>query len=242
MKTVIATTTWYERQNVRAQLALKTAEEAGKKGLPMVVVDGGSYKEFAIDVTEQGAIFNINEGLSMGASRRQAISDAWDVAGPNGAVLWMEPEKWPLISQVFLMEAAMENAGADIVVPARKTMEGYPAIQQAAERLGNMYFAKVTGHELDVWIGPRLIGPNAIQYFLDYRGEHGDRWDSIFVPIIRAIAAGLKVIGCETDYVHPAEQTAAEEAAPDMDLKRFHQLKNLVPGFYIEAKRLGLRK
>ncbi len=228
--------------DVRARFALATVNKAAALGLSVIVVDGGSCEELRNGLVERGAILYSEKERGMGPSRRQAMQAAWNIVSPLGSVLWMEPEKWPLISQVFLIETAMKETGADIVVPMRKSMTSYPPIQEAAERLGNMYFAKATGHELDVWIGPRLIGPNAMEFFLNYKGEYGDKWDSIFIPIVRAIAYGMKVVGVEVNYVHPPEQTAAEEADPGMDLKRLVQLDNLVPAIYTEARKLGLPK
>lgn len=252
MRTVIATTTFSKKLCLRARLALETTKKAAQLGLPIVVVDGGSCQELRVGIIEQGAMLVDEKEHGMGPSRRQAIREAAGVAGPDGTVLWMEPEKWTLISQVFHLEHEMENyafaedapssARADIVVPKRRSMASYPPIQQAAELLGNMYFAKATGHALDVWVGPRLIGPRALPYFLDYKGEYGDKWDSIFIPIVRAIADGLKVVGCEVGYVHSPGQTAEEEKDPDMDLKRLGQLQSLVPSFYAEARKLGLLK
>ncbi len=242
MKTCIATTTFSTAFDLRAHMALEMVKRAVALGINVVVVDGGSHHELRSSLFDHGALLTDEKDCGMGPSRRQAINEAWNIVGPTGSVFWMEPEKWPLVDQIFLMKTAMEKTGADIVVPARKSMESYPPIQQAAERLGNMYFAKVTGHWLDVWVGPRLIGPRAIRHFLDYNDDYGGKWDSIFIPIIRAIAAGLKVAGCDVNYVHPAEQTAAEEADPNMDLKRLKQLDNLVPSFYMEARKLGLLK
>lgn len=244
MDICIATTTSYPNPSVRAKLALKMVKEAVTHGINVVVVDGGSAPEFRRNCLQLQAFIGDQEESGMGPGRRQCIRQASKMVGPTGAVLWMEPEKWPLISQVFLLEATMEETGADIVVPTRKSMSFYPPIQRAAERLGNMYFAKATGHELDVWAGPRLIGPKAMPYFLDYKGEweYGDNWDSIFVPVVQAIAAGLKVIGCEVDYIHPAEQTADEGTDPEMDLKRLVQLQTLVPAIYAESRKLGLLK
>lgn len=248
MDICIATTTFYPDANsVRAQLAVKAAKEAAKHNIPFVVVDGESSGKFLREISV-GGMHNIFHGKNrddgtFGLSRRRAIGEASEVsAAGKGAVFWMESEKWPIVPYIRDIVQTMEIVGADIIVPARKSLESYPPIQRLAERLGNMYFGKATDHNLDVWIGPRLIGPRALPYFLDYKGEYGDKWDSIFIPIVRAIADGLIVIGKEVDYVHPPEQTAEEEKDPEMDLKRLGQLQNLVPAFYAEAKKLGLLK
>lgn len=173
----------------------------------------------------------------MGSSRRQAILEASRFAG----VVWWTEEKPSLVQQLQIIGAKIKEEGANIVVPTRKSLESYPEFQRKAEIVGNIAWRMATGSNLDMWSGPRLIDEKALPYFLDYKGEYGDRWDSIFIPVVRAIAARLKVRRCEVDYVHSSEQTAEEEADPLMnERRRIEQLWNLVPAIEAEAVKLGL--
>lgn len=84
-----------------------------------------------------------------------------------------------------------------------------------------------------------MMNAKALEYFLAYQGDYGDGWDCIFIPVLRAIAAGLKVIGVPVDYIHPPEQTQ-EEGTLMTVVKRVEQLQNLVPAIVAEAKKLGI--
>jgi hypothetical protein len=175
----------------------------------------------------------------MGRSRRQAVQAASDIAGDDGLVLWMEPEKYTLVGEIEKMVDALTAAEADVAVSDRGPLDSYPLEQRLAEPLGNLAFELITGHKLDMWSGPRLMNSLAVLHFLAYVGEYGDKWDAIFIPVIRMIAHGLKVVSAPVNYVHPPEQTLAEGTA-DMVVKRVIQLHNLVPAMYDEAAKLGI--
>jgi len=238
-KAVIATTTLAkDPKELRVKLALKTIKKAVECGYQIVVVDG-SPDEVREQFGDIGAIVCKDLGQSMGASRRQAISKAAKIAN-GGVVIWMEPEKHTLIPE--LLKAVVPfflPSAADLVVPTRKSMASYPPEQQYAEPLGNLAFFHLTKHALDLWFGPRVMGERAMPYFLNYQGEYGDRWDSIFIPVLRIIKDNLRVMSVVVDYAHPEEQTA-KESNFNFLTKRLEQLTNLVPSMEQEARKLGL--
>ncbi len=233
MKSVIATTTLFEDLNeIRAKLAVRTISEARKKGYQIVVVDGSpeSVKEI---FRKKGAIVFGEEKKGMGASRRQAIREATKLAGPDGIVIWVEPEKTPFIPHLRQVIQCLLTEKADMVIPKRRSVESYPEIQQRFEWLANQAFQMFSGESLDVWFGPRVFRSNVSSFFLNYKGEYGDKWDSILIPVFRAIKAGLKVIGLEVDYIHPKEQTIAENDFAFFE-KRRKQLNCLVEALRAE--------
>lgn len=239
-KVVLATTTFSKNYDLRARLAVRTAEEAARASLPLVVVDGGSAPELVRKLKDLGVHVFPEKHHGMGPSRRQAIHEAWRLAGYEW-VMWLEPEKYPLVHLVPGLLAFNLGSLTDIIVPERLTLASYPLVQQHAEQMGNAGFYKATGAQLDVWFGPRLIGPRGVPHFLDWSTpQTDDKWMSIFGPLLTALAAGLKLASVRVGYVHPNEQTAEEEKDPDMDLKRLAQLNNLLPDIYNTARALGL--
>ena len=52
----------------------------------------------------------------------------------------------------------------------------------------------LTGREFDIWFGPRLFNKKTSKYFLDYNGEYGDKWESIFIPVMDALHNNKKII------------------------------------------------
>ena len=69
----------------------------------------------------------------------------------------------------------------------------------------------------------------AARLMVEYDGQYGDRWDSIFIPVLMAMKRNYTVAGHTIDYIHPPEQTAAE-SDPSMDRKRDEQLVMLLDG------------
>ena len=236
---VIATTTFSKTYDMRAKLAVKLVKACAEHGYPVVVVDGGSDAGFRGDLMAAGAEVCDEAGKGMGAARRQAMTVAGEGAGPDGLVLWCEPEKYTLIPEIKKMVKGLIDESASLVVPDRGPLTTYPIEQRLAEPLGNLAFERITGLKLDMWSGPRLMTQDALFYFSAYKGEYGDLWDSIFIPVLRVIAAGLKVISVPINYVHPPEQTFAEETA-EMLVKRIKQLDNLVPAMLTEQKKLDV--
>lgn len=238
----IATATFYRSADeVRAKLALKTVSEARELGYAVVVVDGGSPEEMCAQFIQAGAFVSKQDVLAMGPGRRQAISEAAELVKNSGVVVWMEPEKHSLVPEICKIVPMVMNGEVDLVVPSRKTMASYPPEQQYAEAMGNRAFFYLTGYDFDVWFGPRVMNQKAMRYFLDYEGEYGDRWDALFVPLLRMVKEGLCLARVDVDYVHPEEQTAAETSFNFL-LKRIEQLENLVPTMGEEARKLGLIK
>ena len=236
----IATTTFSKTYDIRAKLAVRTVKEAVRCGYRIVVVDGGFDLAFRNDMFLAGAILVDETERGMGGSRRQAMRIASRLVGANGAVVWMEPEKHSLVGELWKAVQPIREGLADFVQPARKSLASYPPYQQTTERRGNLGFLAATGIDIDVWFGPRVIGPRALPYFLDYKGEYGDKWESVQIPILRVRAAGLRIMGVTVDYTHPAEQTAAETGDAEMDRKREAQIANIIPALQREAGILGL--
>jgi len=236
-KTVIATTTFYkpgsESDKVRAELSRRFVKRATDLGYDVMIVDGGSAEELLKEYERYGAKVFEEEKMqvtnTIGRGRRQAIREAFNI-GKN-VVAWIEPEKEPYIPELIkTVEPVID--GIDIVVPKRKSLESYPHPQKMAENSGNRFWAALTKTELDVWFGPRTFKNEIAEYFLNYKGEYGDMWDSIFIPVMNAIYDSKSVISIEVDYVHPESQRIIEEKDPQFSEKRLKQLDNLTESLY----------
>ncbi len=249
-KIVIATTTFYKNlEDVRAQLALQTIAEAKAHNYPIVVIDY-SPTSVAQALTQAGAMVHTQEsGTSMGAGRRQAIQEAVSLASKDrdkdswmlqlesekvgfihshSWVVWMEPEKVGFIPCLDDMANLAQKKGAAMIIPRRNSMDSYTEFQQYAEKMGNEAFHLLTGRNLDMWFGPRVFTVAVAKFFLDYQGEYGDRWDSIFIPVVRAIKAGVQVEPHSVPFVYPPKQREAENQDFQMLEKRIIQLTSLI--------------
>lgn len=242
MDICVATTTFYKStDDLRLQLASRTLTALHEKGISAVVVDGSPNDEVKRILGDTGAIVIPESGKTMGAGRRQALKAASE-AKAGGVVLWMEPEKYPLVPFIHQICAPLFADEADIVVPRRAdNLLSYPETQRLAEQLGNAIFKAVTGLTLDVWIGPRAINAKGLPHFLQYTGKYGDKWQSIFMPLLTAQKDGLRLREIIVDYVHPPEQTEAENKDVSLSIvKRLEQLHELGNSLVCQAQYIGL--
>jgi hypothetical protein len=240
-KIVIATTTRYASVNdLRAQLALEAMEAYAAHDYEVVVVDGGSDPLFRVALADSG-VHLIDElpNSTMGAGRRQAMRIAGELAGNDGVVLWTEPEK-PLAHLVHEIVHPILLGYYDMVIPSRASLDSYPPEQAHAEQMGNLAVNYLLGRTLDFWFGVMAMDRAALDIVLAYNGEYGDLWDSLMIPRLHAMAAGLMIGRVLVYYVHPAAQTKAETGQIDMLLKRVDQLDNIVRALDAETKKLGI--
>jgi hypothetical protein len=237
---VIATTTLFRRVNpdekVRGDLAVKAAAEAKSLGIPVIAVDGGSDNFYKRALKEEGVVFHSQEGKTMGGARREAIRHA--VAAGYKAIAYTEIEKIKLIAEIPKFAGYILEGVTSMVIPARKDLSSYPESQRLSETLGNTFWHKLTGLKFDAWFGPRVFSPEIAEYFLSYQGEYGDNWDAVFIPVLRAMAAGESIASVPTNYVHAEAQTNIEEGTFEYLKKRLTQLSSLTAAIEIEWTRL----
>lgn len=228
-KIAIGTTTFYRPNNEidvrRADLAKEVIRRSNQFGYDIYVVDGGSPDELLTQFDKEGAIVYLDEKLTMGQSRRKALELAKN--SQKEVIVWMEPEKDSFISEIHKTAKPIIDDIADLVVPNRGELTTYPTAQQYAEPLGNLFWQQLTEYKLDMWSGPRIMNPKASEYFISYDGKYGDRWESIFIPVIDAIKNGSRVLSIDVDYTHPRFQTQLEEHNEQMTMKRLDQLYSL---------------
>ena len=239
----VATTTFYKSaDDLRLGLTLKTLDALREAKISAAVVDGSSNNEITERLKATGAIV-IPElpNVTMGAGRRQALREAW-ATSTDHVVFWMEPEKYPMVPFIREICAPIYKGEADIVVPRRADeLSSYPKTQRLAEQCGNAIFEAVTGLALDVWIGPRAINVKGLTHFAKYDGTYGDKWQSIFMPLLTAVKDGLRLTEVVVDYVHPSEQTEAESKDTNLSIvKRLEQLHELGNGLVQQAQAIGL--
>ncbi len=243
MRTVLVTTTFSKSSDeLRFRLALKTCDAAREHGYPLIVVDGSPHESMRDLLREHGATVFKEEGGGMGASRRQTISAGLDTGAE--AIIWLEPEKYPIVGELSKCIDALDSQDCDLVVPARESLESYPMYQELSELRANRELGFITGRpDLDLMIGPRVMTPTMANLMLQYTGQAGgDNWEILFIPVLWMLQKEEWSIGSRrVNYVHPPEQTAAEVGDEEMNKKRDFQRHSLVASMRREAQRIGLR-
>lgn len=241
--TVIVTSTYYNpnlyrdqtsSDFLRSRLATSLIQRAIDAGYAILVVDGYSSTENSPDeVLKQfeaaGAQLYLAAEAGIGKQRRQVILEAYKLSKP--VIAWTEPEKHTFIPELWKTIEPINNGEADMVIPRRTSLSSYPTAQQYAEAFGNLFFKQLTGHDLDLWFGPRVWHRDITNVFLDYTGTYGDLWDSLHLPVLQAILEGKRVKSVDINYTHPPEQKQLEEHNVSYTKKRLAQMNNLIPAF-----------
>lgn len=217
----LATSTFYRSpDDLRYGLACKTIAAAKKEGYSIVVVDGTRAHWARNQFLKLGAddVIAARE-RGAGKARRQAIRFARDCDAE--VIVWMEPEKHPLVSLLRPLIDCMALNRIPLIIPRRSNLDSYPPHQHYAELQGNWLIGSLTHRpDLDLWFGPRIISKAAVSFFLDYDGKYGDKWEATFIPVLRALVTGMKVGSMNVDYIHPAELANFEVG--DEDFVREH--------------------
>jgi hypothetical protein len=240
-RVVIATTTYYKDVNEpRAQLALKTARATRAAGYTMVIVDGSPDPRVFEWLSDIGAIVEREKESGMGNSRRQVFRKAKELVSDNDdVIIWTEPEKFTMIPLLKKLIDTLIAEDADLLVPRRESVAGYPLLQQHFEYLNNLAFRLATGLDFDHCVGTRIFKAKVASHFSKYVSKCGeDLWDIHMIPIWKIWCGGYKVIEAEVDYIHPAEQTADEDSPAkqyEMFLKRNKQLQNTINALKAEG-------
>src|SRR5476651_1906903 len=191
-KIVIATGTLYtgatESEKIRSALAIETIEKAGEFGYPIIVLDQGSSQELIMSFETAGGIVKKQHGITFGQGRREAMKAAGEL--DKAIIVWTEPEKYSFIPQIAKTTNPILNGEADLVIPKRQSLASYPTAQQWSEPFANAFFKELTKCDLDTFFGPRVFKKEMLPYFVDYDGSYGDKWDTLFIPILNMIHDG----------------------------------------------------
>lgn len=241
---VVTTTTFAtygtRAEKVRADCALKTIEASVAHGYTTIALDGGSPTGYVEKMKQLGAQVFAQELPGMGNARREALRHARDIVPTGQPIIWMEPEKYPLIPELEMPIAAFIEGNYDLVMLRRTSLDSYPPEQAMAYQLIALATKYLTGIDSDFGWGPTILSADAVEYHLSYESAYGDLWDGIHCPKLRIINDGLPWTIVPVNYQHPPEQTAAETGM-GLFLKRVKQVDQLVRAIEQEVDRLGMR-
>lgn len=235
---VIATTaTTYTANNpLRINLARKMFEEANRLHYMICCVEctEGEVENLLFGKPLPNVI-RIPSGLkTTGEDRRKAIAKAMEIAGDHGFWAWVEPERIDFVKTIpFLLEPILQGK-ADIVVPERseECWNQLHSAQWMSEKAINQIWEIFTHTRLDIACGPKLGNRAAGQYFLQYKGNYGDIWDSTNCPLQYMLADGLRIANRQWNFLYPKEQVEIEIETPQLKEKRLLQFTNLAKAIH----------
>ena len=224
------TGTYYDDLNdVRFEIALDTAAEWNKRGLPLVAVDASPADEFtgkrlvADALRARGAIVLPARAAGIPHQRQQGAGHAIDQGGNK--IITLEPEK-PSMAQ-FAEEVAVMLDEHSVVIIGRTdaSKESMPPFQRRTEELAGWVLERTLGLPPDALAGPRGYSRQGIQHLLRYPSDRPgmNNWIYMYDNPLAARANGERVGAIEVDLIYPESQVEQETDNPTFDRKRYEQ-------------------
>lgn len=229
-KIAICTTTFYksdEEGSVRKTLARQFVEDAARKGYRTFVVDGGTDGgKFIDELRDLGADAFPETQHGLGDSRREALNHAyaWAVSEDVPFLVWSEPEKVSFVSSLDMLAEKMNETGAHLVVPSRRSFEGYPPAQIYSESFANQLhtdfgYVDKNGNPLDTFFGPKMWNRRVTPFFQIF-GEK---------EIIAKTLADMRIEQLQKKYGIAADESirATENRRASLDLIRTDHISQM---------------
>jgi hypothetical protein len=240
---------------VRGDLALELLSSAKNANYQIVVIDGGSSKDFLNALKDKNIPYTEQSTKGMSPGRQQGFKIASDLKNAE-AIVWVEPEKVSFVRDCLMKSVEpVLNGEADLVVPARdeEAWSTYPDYQRKSEQRANQHWNAVLHaginvpeiHNYDSFFGPRVFRnhPKVLEHFLHEANLQDTRKmkdtfekvinpkrysDATFFPVATALRDGLRVQSVTVPYKHPNEQVRTESDSPEFAAKRLNQRRGIV--------------
>ncbi|MFA6106349.1 MAG: hypothetical protein WC745_01605 [Patescibacteria group bacterium] len=250
MKTVIATTTWYDGRKaadkVRLALACKMLKNVrhGGRHYPTVVLNGTKNRwmnQRLREAADENAIIYPCTVPGMGPGRRLAFFYALThlhitLGQKDGVILWTEPEKPGLIDCIGAIVRPIILGEADVVIPKRTEANfgTYPEWQAEIEHEYNSVYEEVTGRVgFDPAFGPVAFRASTLQKLLFWNPVNAGLEDTYITHYLPILVRNERVTAVEVDVPYPENQRLVEEKSK----KRFYEKRLWQKATYIKAYR-----
>lgn len=218
----------------RTEVFLDMAREMTSFGLSLVVVYIETQERVLDAVRRLGVILAKQQSVGMGNIRREAFAVALSHFPKARYLCWLEPEKPDLVQFIAPMVHKMEQEQSVLGIFNRTDMASYPPEQAHYYLFCRAVATHLIGFDVDYAFGPMIVNRSATPYFLEYRGEYGDKWDSILVPRLRIIKDEHMVSVLPIHFQNDKRMTQVEAGNSTVILKRLEQFNNVVPSLIAE--------
>ena len=221
-------------ERIRAEIFLDTAIICANSNIELTAVYKDCSKFYLEQLEDIGVLLFEQQTQGMGAVRREAMRFSINKFGSNHYYLWFEPEKpsFPPLAQN--VTAKLGQVKAKFCFFNRRNLDSYPPEQAYYYLFCRSVASQLVGYDLDYAFGPMIMTKTSSKFFLDYKGEYGDLWDSILIPRLRIIRSNLSSIITSVDFKNDPRMTKIESGNPEMILKRVRQLQNVIPSLIAE--------
>ena len=203
---------------------LRSLEKLAATGLPLVIADGGSERQFVKQLLAFTNYVVVPDGKGLVPQVKSGIAATLHQFADKAAILYTEPDKY-LFFEGRLLEfitavRATKRFGVAVAARSEKSFRTFPKGQYEAESFMNEAFSWVVGAKGDYCYGPLLLARRGAEMALDAPNDLG--WGWRFWTMRRAHAAGLQLSIVEQNLPCPKEQRR-EDSLKD----RLYRLKQL---------------
>lgn len=226
-------------EKIRTEVFLDTTRELANASLSLVTVYIETQKDVLDKLRELGLTLCLQQSNGMGNIRREAISSTLNTFPDAKYLCWLEPEKPDMVRFIKPMYSKMKQEQTVLGMFNRSAMFSYPPEQAYYYLFCRAVATQLIGYDLDYAFGPMMIASPAALCFLEYRGEYGDKWDSILIPRLRVINNGAGISVLPVDFQNDQRMTQAESGNLAIILKRLEQFNNVIPSLISEWQRLS---
>jgi hypothetical protein len=221
-------------ESIRTKVFFDTVRKMSEFKLTLVVVYMETEESVLQKLQDLGVVLVWQKSFGMGNIRREAFAAATDRFPNAEYICWLEPEKPNLVPWVIPMADKMESESSALGIFNRNDMASYPPEQALYYEFCRVVASQMFGFDVDYAFGPMMMSSESVSLFLDYRGEYGDKWDSILIPRLRILKSGMKLTILPIDFQNDERMTLVESANPYFILKRLEQFNNVVPSLVTE--------
>jgi hypothetical protein len=227
-------------EKTRAEVFFDTACKIQEAGLSLVTLYTKTQDDILKSLERLGIILVEQHQMGMGNIRREALSVAHSRFLGAKWFCWLEPEKPDIVQFIVPMVNLMWQEQSALGIFNRTDMTSYPPEQAHYYLFCRAVATHFIGFDIDYAFGPMIMARVATRYFFEYKGEYGDKWESILIPRLRIINDGLGVSIFPINFKNDWRMTKAEIGNMIVILKRLEQFNNVVPSLITEWRRLSI--
>lgn len=231
------TGTYYlDLDDVRFEIALDTAAEWNKWGLPFVAVDGSPDSKVAGALRARGATVLTAYALGIASQRQEGARYVIDQGGNK--IITSEPEKPSMPEFAEEIATMLDKYSVVVIGRTERSKESMPPFQRRTEEFVGWFLEHILGMPEDALAGPRGYNRQGMQHLLDYPSDAPgmNNWLYMYYTVLAAMANGERVGEIKVDLMYPKLMVKQETDNSAYDGKRYKQAELQINGLSGESE------
>ncbi len=225
-------------QKTRSEVFLHTARHFQALGIPLVGITRDCADGYIQQVRARGVRVVEQKGVGMGSARREAMRAGLSLFPHAEHYLWLEPEKPDIAWHAMQLSDLMTTERTVLGLFNRANMNSYPPEQAQYYLFCRAIATTLLKKDIDYAFGPMILTKQSMEYFLKYEGDYGDVWDSILIPRLRVMNAGLPISVIEIAFQNDPRMKKVESGQRRFIVKRINQVATVAQSLVEEWSKL----